>query len=184
MTEIYMSRWQAISTAVLLPMGALVYWCLCYHLIPINEPNVSAAFSHFTEAVLLFGAVIMVFVVYYSLSQFRLFIRRTPIVTITNDKLQVYDFNYKCHRVFDWKDVVKIEKTSDRSHIYFDVYVRNEERYQIIETTRWRRFMQRLNKPFLRGAAVRISPTILNIPNRELLNMLQSHISNKTRAKL
>jgi hypothetical protein len=55
--------------------------------------------------------------------------------------------------------------------------VRNEERYQIIETTRWRRFMQRLNNSLLQGAAVRISPTILNISNRELLNMLQSHIS-------
>ena len=179
-----MSRWQAISTAVLLPMGALVYWCLCYHLIPINEPNVSAAFSHFVEAVLLFGAVVMVFVVYYSFSLFRLFIRRTPIVIITNDQLQVYDFAYNRYRMFDWKDVVKVEKISDKCYTYFDVYVRNEERYQIIETTRWRRFMQRLNNSLLQGAAVRISPTILNIPNRELLNMLQSHISNKTRAAL
>ena len=177
MTEIYMSRWQAISTAVLLLMGALVYWCLCYHLIPINEPNVSAAFSHFTEAVLLFGAVVMVFVVYFSFSQFRLFIRRTPIVVITNDQLQVYDFAYNRYRMFDWKDVVKIEKISDICYTYFDVYVRNEERYQIIETTRWRRFMQRLNNSLLQGAAVRISPTILNISNRELFNMLQSHIS-------
>ena len=177
MTEIYMSRWQAISTAVLLPMGALVYWCLCYHLIPINEPNVSAAFSHFVEAVLLFGAVVMVFVVYYSFSLFRLFIRRTPIVIITNDQLQVYDFAYNRYRMFDWKDVVKVEKISDKCYTYFDVYVRNEERYQIIETTRWRRFMQRLNNSLLQGAAVRISPTILNISNRELLNMLQSHIS-------
>jgi len=177
MTEFYISRLYAISFAVILLMGALVYWCLCYHLIPINEPNVSAAFSHFVEAVLLFGAVVMVFVVYYSFSLFRLFIRRTPIVIITNDQLQVYDFAYNRYRMFDWKDVVKIEKTSDRSHIYFDVYVRNEERYQIIETTRWRRFMQRLNNSLLQGAAVRISPTILNISNRELLNMLQSHIS-------
>ena len=86
--------------------------------------------------------------------------------------------------MFDWKDVVKVEKISDICYTYFDVYVRNEERYQIIETTRWRRFMQRLNNSLLQGAAVRISPTILNIPNRELLNMLQSHISNKTRAAL
>ena len=184
MTEFYISRLYAISFAVILLMGALVYWCLCYHLIPINEPNVSAAFSHFTEAVLLFGAVVMVFVVYLSFSHFRLFVRRTPIVIITNDQLQVYDFTYNRYRMFDWKDVVKVEKISDKCYTYFDVYVRNEERYQIIETTRWRRFMQRLNNSLLQGAAVRISPTILNIPNRELLNMLQSHISNKTRAAL
>ena len=177
MTEIYMSRWQAISTAVLLPVAAVVYWVCCYHVIPIDAPNVSAAFSRFVEGVMIFGAVVMVFVVYLSLSQLRIFLHRTPIVVITNDKLQVYDFTYNCHRVFDWKDVVKIEKTSDRSHIYFDVFVRNEERYQIIETTRWCRFMQRLNKPFLRGAAVRITASTLNIPNRELLNMLQSHIN-------
>jgi len=177
MTEIYMSRWHAISTTVLIPLLAVAYWVCCYHVIPIDAPNVSAAFSRFVEGVMIFGAVLMVFVIYLSLSQLRIFLHRTPIVVITNDKLQVYDFNYKCHRVFDWKDVVKIEKTSDRSHIYFDVYVRNEERYQIIETTRWRRFMQRLNTSLLHGGSVRITATILNIPNRELFNMLQSHIS-------
>ena len=179
MTEIYMSRWHTISTAVLLPVAAVVYWVCCYHVIPIDEPNVSAAFSRFVEGVMIFGAVVMVFVIYLSLSQLRIFLHRTPIVVITNDKLQVYDFTYNCHRVFDWKDVEKIEKTSDRHHTYFDVFVRNEERYQIIETTRWCRFMQRLNGPFLRGAAVRITPTILNISNRELYNMLQNHINQK-----
>jgi len=177
MTEIYMSRWHAISTTVLIPLLAVVYWVCCYHVIPIDAPNVSAAFSRFVEGVMIFGAVVMAFVIYLSLSQLRIFLHRTPIVVITNDKLQIYDFTYNCHRVFDWKDVVKIEKVSMKNATHFDVFVRNEERYQIIETTRWCRFMQKLNKPFLRGAAVRITPTTLNISNRELFNMLQSHIN-------
>ena len=177
MTEIYMSRLYTISKTVFLLAAALGFWFICFHLIPIHDPHVSASFIHFTEGVLLFGAVVMVFVVYHAISQFRLYIRRTPMVIITNDKLQVYDFAYNCHRTFDWKDVVKIEKFSDRRHTYFDVYVRNEERYQIIETTRWRRFMQKQNNLLLHGAAVRIIPTMLNIPKRELYTELQNHIS-------
>lgn len=177
MTEIYMSRLYTISKTVFLLAAALGFWFICFHLIPIHDPNVSATWNNLTEGALIFGAVVMVFVVYHAISQFRLYIRRTPMVIITNDQLQVYDFAYNCHRTFDWKDVVKIEKFSDRSHTYFDVYVCNEERYQIIVTTRWRRFMQWQNNLLLQGAAVRISPTILNISNRELFNMLQSHIS-------
>ena len=178
MTEFYISRLYAISKAVIIPVCALCFWAICIHIIPINEPNVSAAFIHFTEAVTIFGAVLMAYIVaFHAFDGLKLLLRRTPIVTITSDQLQVYDFTYKCHRVFDWKDVVKIEEVSMRDATFFDVYVRNEERYQIIETTRWRRFMQRLNNSLLRGATVRISPTILNISNRELFNMLQSHIS-------
>ena len=178
MTEFYISRLYAISKAVIILVCALCFWAICIHTIPINEPNVSAAFIHFTEAVTIFGAVLMVYVLACTtFTELKFLLRRTPIVVITNDQLQVYDFAYKRYRMFDWKDVVKVEKISDICYTYFDVYVRNEERYQIIETTRWRRFMQRLNNSLLRGAAVRISPTILNISNRELFNMLQSHIS-------
>ena len=178
MKEFYITRWQAISKAVLILFAAVGYWAICIHLIPLNEPYVSARVNHLTEGALIFGAVLMAYIVaFHAFTELKLLLRRTPIVIITNDQLQVYDFAYNRYRMFDWKDVVKIEKISDICYTYFDVYVRNEERYQIIETTRWRRFMQRLNKPFLRGAAVRISPTILNISNRELLNMLQSHIN-------
>ena len=97
MTEIYMSRWHAISTTVLIPLLAVVYWVCCYHVIPIDAPNVSAAFSRFVEGVMIFGAVVMAFVIYLSFSQLRIFLHRTPIVVITTDKLQVYDFTYNCH---------------------------------------------------------------------------------------
>ena len=178
MTEFYISRLYAISKAVIILVCALCFWAICIHIIPINEPNESAAFIHFTEAVTILGAVLMVYVLACTtFTELKFLLRRTPIVVITNDQLQVYDFAYNRYRMFDWKDVVKIEKISDICYTYFDVYVRNEERYQIIETTRWRRFMQRLNNSLLHGAAVRISPTILNISNRELFNMLQSHIS-------
>ena len=178
MTEIYISRLYAISKAVIIPVCALCYWAICFHLIPLNEPNVSAAFNHFTEGALIFGAVFLVYVLAcHTFTELKLLLRRTPIVVITNDQLQVYDFAYNRHRVFDWKDVVKIEKISMRRSTYFDVYVRNEERYQIVEPTRWRRFMQKLNTSFLQGAAVRITPTILNIPKQELYTELQSHIS-------
>ena len=177
MTEFYISRLYAISKAVIILVCALCFWAICIHTIPINEPNVSAAFI-FTEAVTIFGAVLMVYVLACTtFTELKFLLRRMPIVVITNDQLQVYDFAYNRYRMFDWKDVVKVEKISDICYTYFDVYVRNEERYQIIETTRWRRFMQRLNNSLLHGAAVRISPTILNISNRELFNMLQSHIS-------
>jgi hypothetical protein len=180
MTEFYITRWQAISKAVLIPLAAVGYWAICIHLIPLNEPYVSATVNHLCEGALIFGAVLMAYIVaFHAFDGLKLLLRRTPIVTITSDQLQVYDFTYKCHRVFYWKDVVKIEEVSMRSATFFDVYVRNEERYQIIETNRWRRFMQRLNNSLLQGAAVRISPTILNISNRELFNILQSHISKK-----
>ena len=178
MTEFYITRWQAISKAVIILFAAVGYWAICIHLIPLNEPYVSATVNHLSEGALIFGAVLMAYIVaFHAFTELKLLLRRTPIVTITSDQLQVYDFTYKCHRVFDWKDVVKIEEVSMRDATFFDVYVRNEERYQIIETNRWRRFMQRLNNSFLQGATVRISPTILNISNRELFNMLQSHIS-------
>jgi len=180
MTEIYISRLYAISKAVIIPVCALCYWAICIHTIPINEPNVSAAFSHFVEGVMIFGAVLMIYALAcHTFTELKFLLHSTPIVVITNNQLQVYDFAYNRYRMFDWNDVVKIEKISDKCYTYFDVYVRNEEQYQIIETTRWRRFMQRLNTSFLQGAAVRITATTLNIPNRELLNMLQSHINNK-----
>ncbi len=178
MTEIYISRLYAISKAVIIPVCALCFWAICFHTIPINEPNVSAAFNHFVEGVMIFGAVLMVYVLAcHTFTELKFLLRRTPIVVITNDMLQVYDFAYKRYRTFDWKDVVKIEKISDISYTYFDVYVRNEERYQIIEPTRWRRFMQKLNTSLLHGAAVRITATILNIPKQELYTELQSHIN-------
>ena len=89
MTEIYMSRLYAFIQTVFLPVIALGYWFCCYLVLPINTPGISVVFSYFIDAVMLFGAVLMVFVIYLSLSQLRIFLHRTPIVVITNDKLQV-----------------------------------------------------------------------------------------------
>jgi hypothetical protein len=96
----------------------------------------------------------------------------------------VYDLNLKRYRIFDWKDVVKIEDFNFRGSLSFDLYVREDERYQLLETSPWTRFKLKLAAISLRGAAIRIPASTLEVTPRTLYNMLQSHISNKTRAKL
>ena len=111
MTEFYITRWQAISKAVFILFAAVGYWAICIHLIPLNEPYVSATVNHLSEGALIFGAVLMAYIVaFHAFTELKLLLRSTPIVTITRDQLQVYDFTYKCHRVFYWKDVVRLRK--------------------------------------------------------------------------
>lgn len=184
MTEIYTSRLYAFIQTVFLPVIALGYWFCCYLVIPINTPGISVVFSYFIDAVMLFGAAILAYVIFNSFSQLGLFIRRTPVVIITNDQLHVYDLNLKRYRIFDWKDVVKIEDFNFRGSLSFDLYVREDERYQLLETSPWTRFKLKLAAISQRGAAVRIPASTLEVTPRTLYNMLQSHISNKTRAKL
>jgi hypothetical protein len=126
---------------------------------------------------MLFGAAILAYVIFNSFSQLGLFIRRTPVVIITNDQLHVYDLNLKRYRIFDWKDVVKIEDFNFRGSLSFDLYVREDERYQLLETSPWTRFKLKLAAISQRGAAIRIPASTLEVTPRTLYNMLQSHIS-------
>ena len=176
MTEIYMSRWHAFTLIVILPVLALMYWACCYFVIPIDAPGGDVGFKYFAEGVMLFGAALMAFVVISSFTQLGFILRRKPIVIITSDQLQVYDFTLKRYRFFDWKDVEKIEDFNFKGSLSFDIHVREDERYQLLETNPWRRFKLKLNALSLRGAAVRIPASTLDVSPRTLYNELQSHM--------
>ena len=97
------------------------------------------------------------------------------MVIITDDKLQIYDLSIKRYLIFDWKDVVKIESVVLKGGLAFDVYVNEDKRCQFLETSRWRRFILKLNSLFLQGATVRIPVSDLAVDENWLLNELQSH---------
>lgn len=179
MTVFYISRWKSITKAVVIPMIALCYWVICYFIIPIDAPNVSEEFNHFSEAVLLIGAVLMAYAtIFHAFTELKLLIRHTPIVVITSSQLQVYDFTLKCHRTFYWDDIEKIEDFSFKGALSFDIYLRADKQYQLTATNRWSRFMQKLDAISMQGATIRIPAHELNVSPRTLYTALQSHIKN------
>ena len=178
MTEFYFSRWQAIVTAVMLFLLTSTFWALCYFLIPIDVPYMSTGFIYFIEGLCLFAAAVATFVtIYVGFRQLWFVIRHMPIVVITNDHLQVYDLTRKRYLIFDWQDVLEIEDFTFKGSLSFDIHVREDKRYQLMEPSAWRRFMLKLNNLSLHGAAVRIPASSLNVSPRTLYNALQSHMS-------
>ena len=177
MTEFYISRWKAITKALVLSIGTLFIWAICYFTIPINAPTSSEEFNHFAEIVLIISAIFLTYVaIFHGFTELILYIRHTPIVVITSSQLQVYDFSLKCQRIFYWDDIEKIEEFSFKGSLSFDIYLRKEKRHQQIETSRWRRFMQKLDSISMQGAAVRVPVHNLNVAPRTLYNAMQSHI--------
>ena len=150
MTEFYISRWKAITKALVLSIGTLFFWGICYFIIPIDNPNTSEEFNHFAEIVLIISAIFLTYVaIFHGFTELVLYIRHTPIVVITSSQLQVYDFSLKCQRIFYWDDIEKIEEFS---------------------------FMQKLDSISMQGAAVRVPVHNLNVAPRTLYNAMQSHI--------
>ena len=177
MTEFYISRWKAITKALVLSIGTLFIWVICYFTIPIDAPTSSEEFNHFAEIVLIISAIFLTYVaIFHGFTELILYIRHTPIVVITSSQLQVYDFSLKCQRIFYWDDIEKIEEFSFKGSLSFDIYLRKEKRHQQIETSRWRRVMQKLDSISMQGAAVRVPVHNLNVAPRTLYNAMQSHI--------
>lgn len=177
MTEFYISRWKAITKVLVLSIGTLFIWAICYFTIPIDAPTSSEEFNHFAGIVLIISAIFLTYVaIFHGFTELILYIRHTPIVVITSSQLQVYDFSLKCQRIFYWDDIEKIEEFSFKGSLSFDIYLHENRRYQQIETSRWRRFMQKLDAISMQGAAVRIPAHNLNVAPRTLYNAMQSHI--------
>lgn len=176
MNEIYFSRWKCITRAAVIIIGTLAYFGLIFFVEPSDHPYIPLALKYFLGAVIIIGGVVLVYAsIFIGLGYLVYAIRKHPMVIITDDKLQIYDLSIKRYLIFDWKDVVKIESVVLKGGLAFDVYVNEDKRCQFLETSRWRRFILKLNSLFLQGATVRIPVSDLAVDENWLLNELQSH---------
>ena len=180
MNEIYFSRWRVIIRAAVILICTLAYWGLVLFVRPSDHPYIPVALKYFLGAVIIFGGLLMVYASFFiGFSYLGHVIRRRPIVIITDDKLKIYDMTIKRYLILDWKDIIKIESVVFKGDLSFDVYVNEDKRYQFLETSRWRRFILKLNSLFLCGAAVRIPVSDLAVDNNSLFNELQSHVTSE-----
>ena len=175
MTEIYYRRWKVYFRGAMLILLPLAYIALMF-VKPSNYPHPVFTINYFLGAVMFFGLVMMLYVMWLGIGYLWDAFCNKPIVIITDQTLQVYDMSIRRYHIYNWKNVTKIERGWYKGNLFYDVYTNDDERLQHLDVSRWRRFMLKLNTLTMRGAAVRIPAEDLATDKTELYTELQAHI--------
>lgn len=175
MTELYYRRWKIYfrgAMLILLPLAYIALLCVE----PSDHPYIPIALYYFLAAVIIFGLVIMLYIMWIGIGYLWDAFCNKPIIIITDQTLQVYDMSIRRYHIYNWKNVVKIERAWYKGGLLYDVYTTDDERMQLLDVGRWRRFILKLNAMTTGGVAVRIPANDLATDKTELYAELQSHI--------
>lgn len=175
MTEIYYRRWKIYFRGVMLLLLPLAYIALLF-VKPSDHPYISIALYYFLAAVIILGLLVMLYVMWFGIGCLWDAFSHKPIVIITDQALQVYDTSIRRYHIFNWENVAKIERGWYNYSLFYDVYTIDDKRLQLLEVSRWRRFILKLNTLAMGGAAVRIPADDLAADKTWLLAELQAHI--------
>ena len=176
MTEIYYRRWKTYFRGAILIMLALGYIIMVLFVKPSNYPHPVITRNYFLGAVMTIGLVMMLYVMWLGIGYLWDAFCNKPIVIITDQTLQVYDMSIRRYHIYNWKNVVKIERAWYKGGLLYDVYTTDDERMQLLDVGRWRRFILKLNAMTTGGAAVRIPANDLATDKTELFAELQNHL--------